>query len=142
MHAFDGVNDYVTLANPPAIGLSTFTLELWFRRDGAGVTTSTGTGGVTAVPLVSKGRATERQDERERQKQTNERAIQSTGAIRRNAGPSTAFIHCACRIATRAYTKRPERHLQSRECRDRMRAESRGVKMPGPNGPTGGSRNR
>ena len=54
---FDGVNDYVTFGNPPAIGLSTFTLELWFRRDGAGVTTSTGTGGVTAVPLVTKGRA-------------------------------------------------------------------------------------
>src|SRR5207247_10442341 len=53
----DGVNDYVTFDNPPALGLSAFTLELWFRRDGAGVATSTGTGGVSAVPLVSKGRA-------------------------------------------------------------------------------------
>lgn len=54
---FDGVNDYVTFGNPSAIGLSTFTLELWFRRDGAGGATSTGTGGVTAEPLVAKGRA-------------------------------------------------------------------------------------
>jgi hypothetical protein len=54
---FDGVNDYVTFGNPSAIGLKTFTLELWLRRAGAGVTTSTGTGGVNAAPLVAKGRA-------------------------------------------------------------------------------------
>src|SRR6185295_18749034 len=54
---FDGVNDYVTLGNPSALGLKTFTLELWLRRAGTGVATSTGTGGVNAVPLVAKGRA-------------------------------------------------------------------------------------
>ena len=32
-----------------------FTIETWFRRDGAGVTANTGTGGVTAIPLVTKG---------------------------------------------------------------------------------------
>jgi len=53
---FDGTNDYVTFGQAPSLGASTFTLELWFRRDGAGVTTSTGTGGVTAVPLITKGR--------------------------------------------------------------------------------------
>lgn len=54
---FDGVNDYVTFGNPAALGLKTFTLEVWLRRAGAGVTTSTGTGGVNAAPLVAKGRA-------------------------------------------------------------------------------------
>jgi hypothetical protein len=47
---------YVTFGNKPALGLSQFTLECWFKRTGTGVTTSTGTGGVTsAVPLVTKG---------------------------------------------------------------------------------------
>ncbi|MFH1142961.1 MAG: LamG-like jellyroll fold domain-containing protein [Candidatus Eisenbacteria bacterium] len=53
---FDGTNDYITFGTAPSLGASTFTLELWFRRDGTGVTTSTGTGGVTAVPLLTKGR--------------------------------------------------------------------------------------
>jgi hypothetical protein len=41
-----------------ALGARAFTLEAWVRRDGAswGTTASTGTGGVTAVPLVTKGR--------------------------------------------------------------------------------------
>jgi len=59
---FDGVDDYVTMGAatalnvdvPPATG---FTVECWFRQEGAGVTTSTGSGGLTAVPLVAKGRA-------------------------------------------------------------------------------------
>ena len=32
-------------------------METWFRRDGAGIATNTGTGGVVAVPLVTKGMA-------------------------------------------------------------------------------------
>ena len=40
--------------DPAACDLATFTLETWFRRDGAGVTASTGTGGVTAIPLIAK----------------------------------------------------------------------------------------
>lgn len=54
--AFNGTNAYVTFGPAPSLGLSTFTIELWFRRDSAGTTTTTGTGGVTAVPLMTKGR--------------------------------------------------------------------------------------
>jgi hypothetical protein len=50
-------NACVTLGNPAALGLPQFTLECWFRRDGNGTATSTGTGGVTALPLITKGRA-------------------------------------------------------------------------------------
>ncbi len=53
---FDGTNDYVTFGQASDLGVSTFTLECWFRRDGAGVTASTGSGGILAVPLVTKGR--------------------------------------------------------------------------------------
>jgi hypothetical protein len=53
---FDGVNDHVTFGAAPALGSATFTIETWFRREGVGVTTTTGTGGVTAIPLVTKGR--------------------------------------------------------------------------------------
>ena len=54
---FDGTNDYVTFGPAPELGLSTFTIECWFKRKGVGKITSTGTGGVTnAVPLVTKGR--------------------------------------------------------------------------------------
>lgn len=57
---FDGSNDYVTFG-PSAgtvtgLGVQVFTIETWFKRTGAGATTSTGTGGITAVPLVTKGR--------------------------------------------------------------------------------------
>ena len=55
--SFDGLNDYVSFGPAPALGTPTFTLETWFKRTGAGVSTSTGTGGVTAIPLVAKGRA-------------------------------------------------------------------------------------
>ena len=59
---FDGVNDYVTMGVAPALNVggppsNGFTLECWFRKEGAGVTTSTGTGGITAIPLFSKGRS-------------------------------------------------------------------------------------
>ena len=49
-------NAYVAFGNPVALGLPQFTLECWFRRDGNGTATSTGIGGVTALPLVTKGR--------------------------------------------------------------------------------------
>src|SRR5687768_16912784 len=54
---FDGYNDYVTFGTASGLGASSFTLETWFKRTGTGVTTSTGTGGVTAVPLLAKGRS-------------------------------------------------------------------------------------
>ena len=53
---FDGTDDYVTFGDNAALGLSQFTLETWFRRDGPGVSNQTGTGGVVAIPLVTKGR--------------------------------------------------------------------------------------
>lgn len=53
---FDGVNDYVTFGAAPGLGAAQFTLEVWFRKLGAGVTANTGTGGVNAVPLLTKGR--------------------------------------------------------------------------------------
>lgn len=53
---FDGVDDYVTFGDNPALGLPQFTLETWFRRDGPGVSNQTGTDGVVAIPLVTKGR--------------------------------------------------------------------------------------
>jgi hypothetical protein len=53
---FNGANEYVGLGDPASLKLSTFTLETWFRRVGPGVATTTGTGGVVAVPLVTKGR--------------------------------------------------------------------------------------
>ena len=54
--SFDGVNDYVTFGSASRLGASNFTIEVWFRRTGAGVSASTGTGGITAVPLLAKGR--------------------------------------------------------------------------------------
>lgn len=53
---FDGADDYVTFGNNSALGLAQFTLECWFRRDGTGVSSSSGSGGVSVVPLISKGR--------------------------------------------------------------------------------------
>jgi hypothetical protein len=54
---FNGSNQYVTMGSATStLGASNLTIECWFMRTGAGVTTSTGTGGVTAVPLVTKGR--------------------------------------------------------------------------------------
>ncbi|PYR63549.1 MAG: hypothetical protein DMF91_03135, partial [Acidobacteria bacterium] len=52
---FDGVDDRVTFGKNLATGTPTFTLEAWIMREGAGKTASTGTGGVVAVPLVTKG---------------------------------------------------------------------------------------
>ena len=54
---FGGTDDYVTFGDPAALDLAQFTVETWFKREGAGETTTTGTGGVTnAIPLVTKGR--------------------------------------------------------------------------------------
>ncbi len=53
---FDGVNDYVSFGAAPGLGTVAFTLELWFKRTGPGVAASTGTGGLNAIPLLTKGR--------------------------------------------------------------------------------------
>src|SRR5688572_22009243 len=52
---FDGLDDRVTFGAAPSLGVTSFTLETWFRRDGPGSTATTGGGGVVAVPLVTKG---------------------------------------------------------------------------------------
>ena len=52
---FDGVDDRVTFGKTLATGTATFTVEVWFMREGPGKTASTGTGGLVAVPLVTKG---------------------------------------------------------------------------------------
>ena len=55
---FNGSNQYVTFGPAPGLGVSTFTLEVWFKRTGPGAGTSTGSGGVAnAIPLITKGRA-------------------------------------------------------------------------------------
>ena len=56
---FDGLDDHVTFGPAPGLGVSEFTVETWFKRQGAGITTQTsgGAGGLAnAVPLVTKGR--------------------------------------------------------------------------------------
>src|SRR5215218_9569455 len=52
----DGTNDYVTFGAAPGLGASTFTIETWLKRTGTGAAANTGSGGVDAVPLVTKGR--------------------------------------------------------------------------------------
>ena len=56
---FDGAGDSVSFGQATnSLGATQFTLETWLRRTGAGVATSTGSGGVTdAIPLVTKGRS-------------------------------------------------------------------------------------
>ena len=54
---FGGTNAFVTFGAAPQLGASTFTLESWIRRDGAGIATFTGNFGITAVPLITKGMA-------------------------------------------------------------------------------------
>jgi hypothetical protein len=53
----NGRTAYVSVPNASALGLQTFTVETWFNRKGISDTTETGEGGVTAIPLIAKGRA-------------------------------------------------------------------------------------
>ena len=53
---FNGTTNYVTMTGTAALGASALTLECWFFRTGAGAAASTGSGGVSAIPLVTKGR--------------------------------------------------------------------------------------
>ena len=54
----NGSSQYATLGTTSDLRSATFTVELWFQRTGAGVGTSTGTGGIaSAIPLIAKGRA-------------------------------------------------------------------------------------
>ena len=52
---FGGTDAYITFGVAPNLGLSQFTLECWFMRQGSGISAYTGIGGVTAIPLITKG---------------------------------------------------------------------------------------
>jgi hypothetical protein len=56
----DGSDDRVVVeprvAPEPPLGLESFTLATWFRRTGNGIVASTGPGGISAEPLIAKGR--------------------------------------------------------------------------------------
>jgi len=54
--SFDGSGAHVTMGEAPELGLQTFTVEAWVRRDGAGEDMGTGSGGVRLVPIAGKGR--------------------------------------------------------------------------------------
>src|SRR5207253_10624083 len=54
---FDGSTKRVTFGPAPGLNAATFTIETWFKREGPGTTVSTGTGGIVAIPLVTKGMA-------------------------------------------------------------------------------------
>ncbi|MBP6334644.1 MAG: T9SS type A sorting domain-containing protein [Bacteroidia bacterium] len=54
--SLDGLNDYVNCGNNNGLALNQFTLEIWFKREGTGVSVRTDTDGVSAFPLISKGR--------------------------------------------------------------------------------------
>lgn len=54
---FNGTNSYVAMGAAPGLNSTSFTVECWFKKEGTGVSTSTGTGGLFAIPLVAKGRA-------------------------------------------------------------------------------------
>jgi hypothetical protein len=53
---FDGVDDHVTMGQAPTLGLSQLTAEAWIKRTGTGQSTGSGSGGVTMIPLIAKGR--------------------------------------------------------------------------------------
>jgi hypothetical protein len=54
---FNGSTNYVAMGAAPGLNSTSFTVEAWFKKEGTGVSTSTGTGGLFAIPLVAKGRA-------------------------------------------------------------------------------------
>lgn len=60
--SFNGVHDYITFGKAdgtpgnPSLNATSFTLEAWIRIDGNGKTTTSGTGGITGIPVIAKGR--------------------------------------------------------------------------------------
>ncbi len=54
--AFDGDADAVSMGVASELGLATFTVEAWVRRDGTGAAAGTGVGGLSLVPIAGKGR--------------------------------------------------------------------------------------
>ena len=54
--ALNGDGDHITMGPAPGLNTSRFTLETWFRWDGIGQVATTGTHGIRAYPLITKGR--------------------------------------------------------------------------------------
>ena len=63
--ALNGANQYVTFGTATNLDAATFTLELWFNWTGGGATASTGSGGVSAIPLIAKARGEYDGDDRD-----------------------------------------------------------------------------
>ena len=53
---FNGNSNYVNFSNDGSLNLTTFTIEAWIKPEGAGVAITTSSDGVTAVPIIAKGR--------------------------------------------------------------------------------------
>src|ERR1051326_4389918 len=55
---FNGSNNYVAFGQTTsALGASNFTVECWIKRMGTGASTAnTGGGGISAFPIIAKGR--------------------------------------------------------------------------------------
>ncbi len=59
---FNGINNYISFdkadgtSGTEKLNTASFTLEAWIKPEGTGVTATTGTGGIVAVPIVTKGR--------------------------------------------------------------------------------------
>ena len=59
---FNGINNYISFSKADGtsgtekLNTASFTLEAWIKSEGTGVTATTGTGGIVAVPIVTKGR--------------------------------------------------------------------------------------
>ncbi|MEJ7680288.1 MAG: LamG-like jellyroll fold domain-containing protein [Segetibacter sp.] len=53
---FNGSNNYVNLGNGQALHLTSFTLEAWVKPENMGIKVSSGRGGTTSVPIITKGR--------------------------------------------------------------------------------------
>ena len=52
---FGSMNAHVSFQNEQLLGLKTFTIEMWFKMQGSGSAASTGSGGIIAIPLMTKG---------------------------------------------------------------------------------------
>lgn len=48
-------NTYVTFGAAPSLATQNFTVEAWFKKTASGTAVSTGSGGITLVPIVTKG---------------------------------------------------------------------------------------
>jgi hypothetical protein len=62
---FNGTNDYISFGNDSNLRLEAFSVECWFKIAGPGTPVGTGTDGIYAVPLLTKGRGESDGDNRD-----------------------------------------------------------------------------